>query len=1199
MYLPLDNKNLAFEQEQYEHFSENNDAKHNIYGENIDLINNITSFPPDENLMKISLSDNHLSPHIKNNENEKQRRVDIFDFIQSENDFIEAYNALTRLSPLPNIDKQSDTIKGNKIDINLFSHKIQNEREFQHIENDKQETISMKSLKSGDRNKSEQSNISTDNKTIISKKVEPTKSNDQDSEPILNVNESKPSNLSAMVDNTQKIIQQMKEEIKYDINDSKSSSLSSNSSCSNSEMSMESSYGESNHETDELSSDENIDSNKKFNVNITNMTQEISTSSEDYEQFEEAIDYLETPVIKSDEFEMSNFKLLDSLARGLQISEITTLDSKDLENLNVRSESQSDNNLESFSNHSNSPNQSLVNTNSHCETENDLGTNQTEGRRDTTTFIDDKVLVRQNSQSLVSSSSISQTKQSKQENLNKISDITSVNRFSIVNSFEEIYDQLTGEIENSNNGKCVNKTSQKHTDELPAIISTPYVKQIINFIHYIPEKPLKFVSTQFKYPISSAVSEYQYKAIDIPSQIKNTDETEKVTPSNINEKNFQYTDDGSIFDTYTNGKTPITVSINHNTNTDIHNDLEVANELAQESIKDDAISQVQQEKRKVSPDKTKQQANKGSNIPVLIKAKVTNKKNYKNDKPALSKLPVRRPSLKQYPAPSPPKTHFGDVQNGNVKQLQTRLFNPKPNNTDSEASTSTAIIKQKAPPPPTNSDQHSDTIYKEKQHFFRETCRTEDEWTDSDSDREIISPQIIKDSTPTPEYQPPPPHTMRRVSGQLVDLAKIRLPEGSPERQARMLLAEGATETWEQAQLAVDLIARGTEAPVALLAALECIDLKTALAYLNQNCELCAANYPEHEMVSMLRCPHRCCRECAHHYFTVQITERSIVDCVCPYCKEPELENLDEDAWVDYFAHLDILLKTLLEVDVHELFQRKLRDRTLARDPNFRWCIECSSGFIVHPKHKKLRCPECKSVTCAACRKPWTANHEGISCEQYAVWLDDNDPERSLAAVNQHLKENGLECPRCRFKYSLSRGGCMHFTCTQCKYEFCYGCGKPFMMGARCGLSEYCAKLGLHAHHPRNCLFYLRDKEPRELQTLLQMNNVTYETVAPEGTGPRCPIQLQRETPTGLIDTTCGSEVLPNQAGLCKNHYLEYLSRLVRSKSVDPLPILGVDDLETLVRRAALRPPPRPYGSLDGLYKRGLIEIVKEKIPLD
>lgn len=77
-------------------------------------------------------------------------------------------------------------------------------------------------------------------------------------------------------------------------------------------------------------------------------------------------------------------------------------------------------------------------------------------------------------------------------------------------------------------------------------------------------------------------------------------------------------------------------------------------------------------------------------------------------------------------------------------------------------------------------------------------------------------------------------------------------------------------------------------------------------------------------MVSMLRCTHRCCRECARLYFTVQITERSIADCVCPYCKAPELDSIPDDAELEYFAHLDILLKTLLTNDVHELFQRKV-----------------------------------------------------------------------------------------------------------------------------------------------------------------------------------------------------------------------------------------------------------------------------------
>lgn len=63
-----------------------------------------------------------------------------------------------------------------------------------------------------------------------------------------------------------------------------------------------------------------------------------------------------------------------------------------------------------------------------------------------------------------------------------------------------------------------------------------------------------------------------------------------------------------------------------------------------------------------------------------------------------------------------------------------------------------------------------------------------------------------------------------------------------------MLLAEGATENWEQAQLAVELVARGADTPAALLAALECIDLNSALTYLHQDCELCASRLPEHEV---------------------------------------------------------------------------------------------------------------------------------------------------------------------------------------------------------------------------------------------------------------------------------------------------------------------------------------------------------------
>ena len=91
-------------------------------------------------------------------------------------------------------------------------------------------------------------------------------------------------------------------------------------------------------------------------------------------------------------------------------------------------------------------------------------------------------------------------------------------------------------------------------------------------------------------------------------------------------------------------------------------------------------------------------------------------------------------------------------------------------------------------------------------------------------------------------------------------------------------------------------------------------------------------------MVSMLHCTHRCCRGCAQNYFSTQIRDRTIVDAVCPFCSEPANLADDEELAMDYFTHLDILLKGIVPLDIHELFQRKLRDRTLAKDPNFKWC---------------------------------------------------------------------------------------------------------------------------------------------------------------------------------------------------------------------------------------------------------------------
>lgn len=114
---------------------------------------------------------------------------------------------------------------------------------------------------------------------------------------------------------------------------------------------------------------------------------------------------------------------------------------------------------------------------------------------------------------------------------------------------------------------------------------------------------------------------------------------------------------------------------------------------------------------------------------------------------------------------------------------------------------------------------------------------------------------------------------------------------------------------------------------------------------------------------------------------------------------------------------------------------------------------------------------------------------------------------------------------------------------------------------------------------------------------------------------------IQRETPTGLVDTVCNGDVDDNSAGLCRldsfpifsqvglwclctctammvfyffslrNHYAEYLCFLIRKNNIETMPILSACDLETVVRRADKRMPPRPYGILETFYRRELIKV--------
>nr|NP_001260160.1 linear ubiquitin E3 ligase, isoform J [Drosophila melanogaster]AGB92696.1 linear ubiquitin E3 ligase, isoform J [Drosophila melanogaster] len=515
-----------------------------------------------------------------------------------------------------------------------------------------------------------------------------------------------------------------------------------------------------------------------------------------------------------------------------------------------------------------------------------------------------------------------------------------------------------------------------------------------------------------------------------------------------------------------------------------------------------------------------------------------------------------------------------------------------PSTSGAAAAAAAALLKPRSQP----------RIPKKKYH---ETCFSDDDYETSATEEEQEEPNLA---------EPQKAEQLKRKMSMPVFRAYPSVQEPvieDPAILARKYVDQELVTNIAEAQIAATLVSMKFSEDVALWAARECSDLDQAIAMLQQECELCMNSYPMNQMVSMLKCLHKCCKQCAKSYFTVQITDRSINDCSCPFCKLPELSNeaQHEDEHLEYFSNLDIFLKSILDNDVHELFQRKLRDRSLLQDPNFKWCIQCSSGFFARPKQKRLICPDCGSVTCAQCRKPWERQHEGSSCEAYLEWKRENDPELQAQGVQEHLAQNGIDCPKCKFRYSLARGGCMHFTCTQCKFEFCYGCARPFMMGAKCTVSTYCAKLGLHAHHPRNCLFYLRDKIPLQLQFLLKEQNVKFDTepmqIKDESSSSskaraqaRCPIPLQKETPQGLVDTVCNTEVPDKHAGMCRTHYVEYLAGKVAKAGIDPLPIFDLTDCVQELRRRGIALPERGPWDTDEIYKNMCSEVIKKHIPL-
>ncbi|KAM5193038.1 E3 ubiquitin-protein ligase RNF31 isoform 1-T4 [Mantella aurantiaca] len=436
--------------------------------------------------------------------------------------------------------------------------------------------------------------------------------------------------------------------------------------------------------------------------------------------------------------------------------------------------------------------------------------------------------------------------------------------------------------------------------------------------------------------------------------------------------------------------------------------------------------------------------------------------------------------------------------------------------------------------------------------------------------------------------------------------SEVPLQLDSKDRQAllRRLLAEHSLHSWGRAELALSLL-QESEDRFSLQDVVEAVrvsqDRDFIKRMLTQECAVCKWEFSRNKMRSLTSCECCICPDCFRMHFTVAVKEKHIRDMVCPACEEPEIS--DEGELLHYFSTLDILLRDTLDVDAYDLFHKKLTERTLMKDPKFLWCTHCSFGFIYERDQLDVKCPQCKCSFCRNCKRLWEEQHRALSCEDFQNWKRENDAEYQAQGMAVYLQENGITCPHCKFSYALARGGCMHFICSQCRHQFCSGCYNTFHTKNKCTVQSCTVKMSLHAHHPRDCLFYLRDWEVARLQMLLTMSNMQFNTDPPTGTqaepGGGCQVMEQKETLDGMNDEACGKQTVVGYAGLCESHYKEYLVSRINAHSLDPCVLYDLEEAVTVCKRYLHGCPPKEDHEDDAAYKNHLIQVLKTEIPLD
>lgn len=198
-------------------------------------------------------------------------------------------------------------------------------------------------------------------------------------------------------------------------------------------------------------------------------------------------------------------------------------------------------------------------------------------------------------------------------------------------------------------------------------------------------------------------------------------------------------------------------------------------------------------------------------------------------------------------------------------------------------------------------------------------------------------------------------------------------------------------------------------------------------------CCVCLEEREIGTLCDALACKCTCCRGCIKVHFTMRIREGNVSSLPCPGCGD------DVSA-----SRLRSVLTPATFQKYLQLSSMELQNRRVREDPNLCWCPTPDCVTIVsRPKEdegKNITCPTCCKDFCFECKGP--AHKASRSCEDARRKLTKKDE----LAFLKWAKHSTKACPECKALIERNKQDgsqdCNHMTCSKCKTEFCWLCGR-------------------------------------------------------------------------------------------------------------------------------------------------------------